>query len=204
LTAVLKGSAAKGERAKATITTFLSMEELWEQRRWKRKLKDKANKRADYSIHTGEITSSNCGRSMKFPPGISSPHRSIEIESDHEENADDTTERQQHQAPSSHGGRPPPTVLTSQVNPIQLQRKLKVHWNITLSSVTPETVPKLSQNKWRILQPSTFTYRAITSNTSPSVPASQKRIKSVMTASSYLNSCRGHLRRDDELWFRCY
>jgi hypothetical protein len=28
LTAVLKGSAAKGERAKATITTFLSMEEL--------------------------------------------------------------------------------------------------------------------------------------------------------------------------------
>jgi hypothetical protein len=38
---------------------------------------------------------------------------------------DDTTERQQHQAPSSQAGRPPPIVLTSQVNLIQLQRQLK-------------------------------------------------------------------------------
>jgi hypothetical protein len=39
--------------------------------------------------------------------------------------ADDTTERQQYQAPSSKAGRPPPIVLVSQVNLIQLQGQLK-------------------------------------------------------------------------------
>jgi hypothetical protein len=47
------------------------------------------------------------------------------MESDHGNNADDSTESQQQQAPSSQAGRPPPVVLTSQVNLIQLQRQLK-------------------------------------------------------------------------------
>jgi hypothetical protein len=51
--------------------------------------------------------------------------RSTEKEADNGDDADDTTERQQHQAPSSQVGRLPPIVLTSQVNLIQMQRQLK-------------------------------------------------------------------------------
>jgi hypothetical protein len=42
------------------------------------------------------------------------------MKTDHGDNADDTTERQQHQAPCSQAGSPPPIALTS-----QLQRQLK-------------------------------------------------------------------------------
>jgi hypothetical protein len=47
------------------------------------------------------------------------------MEADHGNNADDSTESHQQQAPSSQAGRPPPVVLTSQVTLIQLQRQLK-------------------------------------------------------------------------------
>jgi hypothetical protein len=47
------------------------------------------------------------------------------MEADHGDDTEDTTERQKQQAPSSQAGRPPPTVLTSQVNLTQLQRQLK-------------------------------------------------------------------------------
>jgi hypothetical protein len=47
------------------------------------------------------------------------------MEADHGGDADTTTERQQHQAPSSQAGRPFPIVLTSQVNLMQLRRQLK-------------------------------------------------------------------------------
>jgi hypothetical protein len=47
------------------------------------------------------------------------------MEADHGGDADDTTEPQQHQAPSIQSGRPPPIVLTSQVYLTQLQRQLK-------------------------------------------------------------------------------
>jgi hypothetical protein len=46
------------------------------------------------------------------------------MEADQGDDADDTIERQQHQALSSQVGRPSPIVLTSQVNPIQLQSQL--------------------------------------------------------------------------------
>jgi hypothetical protein len=74
------------------------------------------------------------------------------MKAEHGDNADNTTERQQHQAPSSHAGRQPPIVLTSQVNLIKLQRHLKPHWKVTFSSVTPKKKkrPELSRNKWRI------------------------------------------------------
>jgi hypothetical protein len=47
------------------------------------------------------------------------------MEADHGDNAENTTEHQQHQAPSNHADRLPPIVLTSQANLIQLQRQLK-------------------------------------------------------------------------------
>jgi hypothetical protein len=47
------------------------------------------------------------------------------MEADHEDDMEDTTERPHHQAPSSQTGRPPPIVLTSQVNLIQFQEQLK-------------------------------------------------------------------------------
>jgi hypothetical protein len=53
------------------------------------------------------------------------PLRSSEMENDHGNNADASTDGQQQQASSSQAGRLPPIVLTSQVNMIQLQRQLK-------------------------------------------------------------------------------
>jgi hypothetical protein len=53
------------------------------------------------------------------------PLRSIEMEADHGDDADDTTEHQQHQVPSNQADRPPTILLTSKVNWIQLQRQLK-------------------------------------------------------------------------------
>jgi hypothetical protein len=47
------------------------------------------------------------------------------MEADHGNDADDTTERQQHQEPSIKARSPPPIVLTSQENLIQLQSQLK-------------------------------------------------------------------------------
>lgn len=47
------------------------------------------------------------------------------MEADHGQVAEDNTERQQHQAPPNQAGRPPTIVPTSQVNLIQLQRRLK-------------------------------------------------------------------------------
>jgi hypothetical protein len=44
---------------------------------------------------------------------------------DNGDDADDTTERQKHQAPTRQAGRPPAIVLTCQINLIQLQRQLK-------------------------------------------------------------------------------
>jgi hypothetical protein len=53
------------------------------------------------------------------------PLRSIEMEADHRDDVEDTTECQQHQVPSSEASGLPPIILTSQVNLIQLQRQLK-------------------------------------------------------------------------------
>jgi hypothetical protein len=47
------------------------------------------------------------------------------MKADNGNDADDSTDGQQHQAPHSQAGRPPPIVLTSQINLIQLQRQLK-------------------------------------------------------------------------------
>jgi hypothetical protein len=51
--------------------------------------------------------------------------KSIEMEADHGDDADETIERQQHQAPASQAGWPPPIVLTSQLNLIQFQRHVE-------------------------------------------------------------------------------
>jgi hypothetical protein len=75
LTAVLKGSAVQGETAKTTITALLSIEEFREQRRPKRTPKDETGKRVkQLTASTLGGGTFNCGRNMKFPPGISLPH----------------------------------------------------------------------------------------------------------------------------------
>jgi hypothetical protein len=124
LTTVPKESAAKGETAKTTITTPPSIEEFREQRRRKPKPTDDADERAKEP--TISITEVNVPQLLSKPevptPNLFAPLRSNEMEADH---GDDTTERQPHQKLSSKAGRPPPIVVTSQVNLIQSQRQLK-------------------------------------------------------------------------------
>jgi hypothetical protein len=125
--AVLKESAAKGVTAKTRITPPPPIEEFREQRRRKWKPTDDTGKRAKKP--TTSTTGDNDPQSQLKPEvqtrNFFAPLRSIEIEADHGDDADDTTERQQHQASSSQAGRQPPIVLTCQVNLIQLQRHLK-------------------------------------------------------------------------------
>jgi hypothetical protein len=123
LTAVLKESAAKGETAKTTITAPPSIEEFREQRR----PTDDADKRAKTLItSTAGVNDPQLRSNPEVPTrNFFVPLRSIEMEADHGDDADYTTEPQQHQAPSSQAGRPPPILLSSQVNLTQLQRQLK-------------------------------------------------------------------------------
>jgi hypothetical protein len=124
LTAVLKDSAAKGETAKTTITAPPSIEEFREQRTRKRKPTDDADKSAKKpttsttGVNDPQFRSKPQGPTRKFL----SPLRSTEMDADHGDDADDTIERQQHQAPCSQADRPPPIALTFQLNMRQLQR----------------------------------------------------------------------------------
>jgi hypothetical protein len=47
------------------------------------------------------------------------------MEAEYQDDANDSIEVQQHQAPSNRASRPPPIALTSEVNLMQLQRQLK-------------------------------------------------------------------------------
>jgi hypothetical protein len=128
LTAVLKQSAAIGETAKTTITTPPSIEEVREQRRRKRKPTDDADKRV--MKPTTSTTRVNPPPRLQSKPEVPTrnffdPLRSTEIEADYSDNPNCSTESQQHRAPSNQAGGPPPVVLTSQVNLIQLQKQLK-------------------------------------------------------------------------------
>jgi hypothetical protein len=127
LTAILKWSAAKGETAKTTITTPPSMEEFREQRRRKRKPTYDADKRAKKpTTSTTGINDPQLRSKPEFPTRkYFVPLKSIQMNLGHGDNADDTTERGQHQAPSSQAGGPPSIVLTSQGNLIQLRKLLK-------------------------------------------------------------------------------
>jgi hypothetical protein len=58
-------------------------------------------------------------------------------EADHRDNADDGNI-------SSQAGRPPPIVLTPEVNLIHLQRQRRAYSKATLISITPEMGPELS------------------------------------------------------------
>jgi hypothetical protein len=150
LTEVLKESAAKKETAKTTITAPPSTEEFHKQRRQKWKPIEDAGKRV--KKHTTSTTGLNDPKLQSKPEAPTqnffAPLRSTDMKADHRNNADDTTEHSQ-------GGRPPPIVLTSQVNLIQLQRQLKGLLKNNLSFITPETSPELSRRKRQILQPLT-------------------------------------------------
>jgi hypothetical protein len=52
------------------------------------------------------------------------PLRLIEMEADHRDDTYDTIKHQQHHTSFSQANRPPPSVLTSEVNLIQLQSQL--------------------------------------------------------------------------------
>jgi hypothetical protein len=118
LTALLKESATKGETTKSTITAFPSIEEFREQRRCKRKPTDDADKKAKKpTTSTKGVTDTQ----LQSKPEVLTRKFfvllvSTEMEAGHGDDADDTIERQQHRAPSIQAGRPPPIVLSSQVN----------------------------------------------------------------------------------------
>jgi hypothetical protein len=69
-----------------------------------------------------ESKTPNYSRSLKFPYGNSSP---TEVKLKWRLTTKTTRTIPQYQAPSSQAGRPPPIVLASQVNLMQLQRRLK-------------------------------------------------------------------------------
>jgi hypothetical protein len=126
LTAVLKESAAEGETAKTTITAPPSIEDFREQRRRKRKPTDTNQRSKKPTTSTTKVNDPKLQSKPEAPTrNFFAPLVSTEMEAGHGDEADDTTERQQHQAPSSQAGRLPPIVLTPHVNMIQLQRQLK-------------------------------------------------------------------------------
>jgi hypothetical protein len=93
LTAVLRGSAANEETAKTTITAPPSIEEFRERRRRKLKSTDDSDERS------GKRTVSTAGMNdpqLRSKPEVPTrnffaPLRSIEMEADHGDDADDTT-----------------------------------------------------------------------------------------------------------------
>jgi hypothetical protein len=93
------------------------------------------------------------------------------MEADNRNHAGDNTEGQQYHSPSSQGGRPPPIVLTSQVNPIQLLRQLKglLKGDFRLRKAKKRT--RVVMSVMADFQPAHLTSRAITS---------QKAIRSVI------------------------
>jgi hypothetical protein len=112
---VLKESTVKGETAETTISAPPSIKELYVPTRAK-----------NPTTFTAEVSDPHLHSKRGVPTrDFFSPLRSIEMEADRKDSADDTTKHQQHQAPSSQAGSPPPFVLTSQVNLIESQRQLK-------------------------------------------------------------------------------
>jgi hypothetical protein len=70
-----------------------------------------------------------------------------------EEWQDGTGTDAEKQSASSQAGRPPPIILTSATNLIQLQKEIRGLVEGTLSSATPGVGPKLSQRIWLTSQP---------------------------------------------------
>jgi hypothetical protein len=106
---------------------------------------NEVDKRAKNLQHPPQVsTTSKCSRSLKSHLGLLRPTAVNWT------GADVTTEEQQHEGPSSLVGGPPPIVLNSRVNPLQLQRQLKTHQKATLSSVTSQKRSDLSGKKWEI------------------------------------------------------
>jgi hypothetical protein len=103
LTPVEMANVANGVTTKTTITVPPSIEKFLKQRRWKRKPTDDADKR-EKKLTASTIGVNDSQLQSKFEVCIENffaPLRSIEMEADHVEDADGTTERQQEQAPSS-------------------------------------------------------------------------------------------------------
>jgi hypothetical protein len=171
-TAVLKESGDKGETAKITTTEHPSNEEFREQRRRKRKPSDDANKitKKPATSPTGVNDPQLRSKDEVLTHNFFAPLRSTEMEADHGDDADDSTEGQVQQAPPCQRGRALYIVLTSRINLIQLQRKLRdlLKGNFEFYSTRNRTT--VVTKGMADFQPSAFTSRAITSHTSPSIP----------------------------------
>jgi hypothetical protein len=129
LTAVLKKSTAKGETAKVTITERPSDEKFREQKRQKLKppydvvKKTKKPATSATGVNDSQLLSKDEVPTWNF----FTPLRSVEIEADHGDDADDSTVGQQQQALSSQAGGPPPIELTSQVTLINCKGNRKAY-----------------------------------------------------------------------------
>jgi hypothetical protein len=98
LKSALKEKDAKGERAKPTIAATPSIEEFHEQRKRKWKPTDDVDKEAKKP--TTSITGARDPQ-LRSKPEVPTwkffaQLRSTEMEADHDDDADDTSERQQH------------------------------------------------------------------------------------------------------------
>jgi hypothetical protein len=74
------------------------------------------------------------------------------------------------QEPANQAGRPPPIILTSTTNLLQLQKKVRGLVKGSLSSVAHETEPELSQRNWRTFQPLNPSFRLKNCPILPSIP----------------------------------
>jgi hypothetical protein len=89
---------------------------------------------------------------------------------DHGDDADDTTERQQHQAQSYQVSKPLPIVLTSQVNLIKMQWQLKGLLKGNFGFCNTRNGTRVVTKEMTDFQPSALISKTIISYTSPSVP----------------------------------
>jgi hypothetical protein len=125
LKGVLQSSVAPREAENTAPVPTTSNEEFREQRRRKRNSSDgQATKPKKPSAPATSANDPRLRRQEVPTRNFFAPLRSAEMETG-EEAADDASENQEQQATPSVIGRPPPIVLTSEVNLIALQRQLK-------------------------------------------------------------------------------
>jgi hypothetical protein len=121
----LQGSVARGEAANPAPDPEQTTEGFREQRRRKRNPSDGQHSKAKPSTPTTSVNDPRLQRQQGVPTtNFFALLRSSHMETG-EEIAEDIPENVQQQVASSQIGRPPPIVLTSEVNLIALQRQLK-------------------------------------------------------------------------------
>jgi hypothetical protein len=98
-----------------------------QERRNRRSSKDQANQTKRAITPTAGATDQRKPSQLELPTrNFFTPLRAADMEVEHTEDISDRTDgNHQQQSPSSQRGRPPPIILTSAINLIQLQKQLK-------------------------------------------------------------------------------